>query len=202
MALSETEKKKLVSDICERNGATSLLEDFFKHTRNPDFGKKFSDTLNETILHEQKKTEDRSNLLLCMNRVRFIFASYINSCKIESLMSQAIHDSNEAGVSHSEIQTYKMIRCSAQEDQQECKHEWDSFIDGKGYPSSWKDMFVEHSKSQRESGWRSFDLGFKEDLHAQILIELIQNIRLRDDIWGERSIADASGKGVNSWDWL
>jgi hypothetical protein len=79
MALSETEKKTLVSDICERNGATSLLEDFFKHPRNPDFGKKFPDTLNETILHEQKKIEDRSNLLLSMNRVRFIFASYISN---------------------------------------------------------------------------------------------------------------------------
>jgi hypothetical protein len=202
MALSETEKKKLVSDICEKNGATSLLEEFFKHPEDPEFGKKFSDTLNETILYEQKKTKDRSNLLLCMNRVRFIFASYINCCKNESHMSRAAHDLNKAGGSLSQIQAYQEIQCSAQKDQVQFKNEWDLLIDGKGYPSSWKDMFAEHSKLHMNSGPPSFDLEFMKKLRPKTLWELMQNIWLRETIWGEISLTDAGRKGVNSWDWI
>lgn len=202
MALSEIDKKKLVSGVCERNKATDLLENVFKNPKNPEFGEKLSNALNETILQEQYNTKDRSNLLLPMNRVRFIFASYINSCKNESHMSGAIQTLGQSGGSHSKTQAYEKVQSSAKEDQQHFRLEWESLIDDKGYPPSWKDMFTKHSKLQMESGPPSFDPVFMEGLRHKTLRELMKNIGLRHKTWGEISVEEACRKGVNSWNWL
>jgi hypothetical protein len=201
MAPSGIDKKKLVSDLCNRSKATFLLEEFFKHPKDPAFGKSFAKALNESILKEQHKIKDTKNLLLPMNRVRYIFASYINNCDIERHMSEAIRTLHKSGGSRSTQEAYQKIQGSAQEEQLRFRHEWDSLIDDKGYPSSWKTMFVEHAESLINAGPPSFDPSFLEDLRQKIMGELVVNVRMRYRVWGDISFADDREAGVTSWNY-
>jgi hypothetical protein len=196
MTLSVLEREKLVSGICEEKEATRLLENVFKNPKEPGIAKEFSDALNETILREQKKTGDRTNLLLPINRVRYIFAKYVNSCINESYISDGLLVLKKTGGSDKEIENYEATRSRSQDDQQHFRKEWDSWIDNKGYPSSWKNMFAKHSESQMED---HFDNYFLFNLGSQTLRELIRNIGLRQEIWGEISF---DKDAINSWNYF
>ena len=203
MALSQTEKRNLVSGVCEQSKATSLLEDFLKNPKNPEFGQRLSAALNEAILREQSTTKDRSNLLLSTNKLMFIFASYINSCRNESHMSAMIEilDEPEGWYPYPDRTRYEDVHRKAKEDKLHFKQEWDSLIDDKGYPSSWKDVFTEHSNSHMAGVPPYFDPNFMTDLRERTTTELLQNLNLRDRAWGETSMDDASEEDAKSWMW-
>ncbi|KAM0714535.1 hypothetical protein Q7P37_009831 [Cladosporium fusiforme] len=201
MASSKSDTEKLVSDVCDRNAATSLLEDFFKHPRETEPGKQFSATVNGAILRNQHALKDTKNLLLPMNRVRYIFASYINSCQIKRHMSEAAKTLEKSRGPNSTRQAYEEVKRNVEEDQKHFKCEWDSLVDGKGYPPSWKAMFVEHAKLQTEDDASSFDPSYLEDLRQGTFRELMANLLLRDEVWGNTGLTYTGHKGVTSWDW-
>jgi hypothetical protein len=201
MALSQTEKENLVSGVCEQSKAISLLEDFLENPKNPEFGRRLSAALNETILREQSKTKDRSNLLLSTNKLMFIFASYINSCKNESHMSAMIKILDESEGRYPDRTSYEDVLHKAEQDKLHFKQEWDSLMDDKGYPSSWNDVFTKYSNLHMAGVPPCFDLNFMADLPTRTKTELLQNLNLRDRAWGETSMDDASEEEANSWIW-
>lgn len=201
MALSQTEKENLVSGVCEQSKATSLLEDFLENPKNPEFGRRLSAALNETILREQSKTKDKSNLLLSTNKLMFIFASYINSCKNESHMSAMIKILDESEGRYPDRTSYEDVLHKAEQDKLHFKQEWDSLMNDKGYPSTWKEMFTKYSNSHMAGVPPYFDLNFMADLRTRTTAELLQNLNLRDRAWGETSMDDASKEDANSWIW-
>jgi len=199
MAFSQEEKKKLVSHACEENKATDILKDLFK---NPKAGSRDEfDLLNKAILREQGKTKDKSNLLLSTNRVRYLFANYINSCRNADYLSVAIKTFDESEGPHLGRQAYDMVLKKAQDDQLHFKRQLDSLIDDKGYPSSWKDLFTEHSKIQIENGPPCFDRWVVADFRTQAYVDHLRHIRLRDEIWGKNSFEDACEEDAKSWHW-
>lgn len=201
MALSQTEKKNLVFEVCEQVNATSLLEDFLRNPSNPWFGQKLSAALNEKILLKQSTTKNRSNLLLPMSRLVFIFGSYVNSCENESHLSDRIRILDETPGSHYRKKPYVDAHKRARGDKLYFKKLWDSLIDDKGYPSSWKDMFTMHCKLQMESGPYSFGPQFMQDLRNKTTTELLDHQSLRDKVWGDKGLEDARKEDLDSWDW-
>jgi hypothetical protein len=199
MALSQIEKRDLVSDVCEQSEATSLLESLLQNPRQPEFGQQLSTALNEAILLKQGTTKDRSNLLLSTNKLTLIFASYINSCKNESHLSEMIGILDDSGELQWRRKGFEDAHRRAREDQLHFRKEWDSLIDDKGYPSSWKDVFTKHSESQMENIPPCFDPEFMQNLRIERKRELLRNEILRDRVWGETCLEDASKEDVKSW---
>jgi hypothetical protein len=200
MTLSQLERRNLVSDVCEQSNATSLLEDLLRNPKHPEFGHKLSAALNEAILLKQGTTKDRSNLLLSTNKLTSIFAKYINSCKNESYLSRKIEILDDSGELQRMTQDFKLAHRSARDDQLHFRKEWDSLIDDKGYPSSWKDAFTKQSDSHMKSIPPPFDPEFLQKLRIETMRELRRNEILRDGVWGETCLEGASKEDVKSWE--
>jgi hypothetical protein len=199
MALSQIEKRDLVSDVCEQSEATSILESLLQNPRQPEFGQQLSTALNEAILLKQGTTKDRSNLLLSTNKLTSIFANYINSCKNESHLSEMIGILDDSGELQWRRKGFEDTHRRAREDQLHFRKEWDSLIDDKGYPSSWKDVFTKQSDSHMKSIPPHFDPEFMQNLRIETKRELLRNEILRDRVWGETCLEGASKEDVKSW---